>query len=286
LAGIRDFLLLFFLIDLGAKLDFSILGGELWPAAVLSLFVLIGNPLIVMAIMGYMGYRKRTGFLAGLTVAQISEFSIVFVAMGISLGHVGDETLGLTTLVGVVTIALSTYMILYSHDLYERLAPWLGAFERRQPRRELAVERQRRPAGQPDVIVFGLGRYGARLLSQLRKSDVNALGVDFDPETVRELRRKGLSVRFGDGEDPGLLESLPLAHAAWAVTTFPQWESNRALLHALRGTDFKGRVVAVVRDEAHAEALSKAGVERVLNPFNDAADHAARMLCSASTDKT
>ena len=47
------------------------------PAAALSLFVLIGNPLIVMAIMGTMGYRKRTGFLAGLTVAQISEFSLI-----------------------------------------------------------------------------------------------------------------------------------------------------------------------------------------------------------------
>jgi hypothetical protein len=125
LTGIRDFLLLFFFIDLGAKLDFSTLGGEVWPAVVLSLFVLIGNPLIVMAIMGYMGYRKRTGFLAGLTVAQISEFSIVFVAMGISLGHVGVEALGLTTLVGLVTITVSTYMILYSQPLYERLAPLL-----------------------------------------------------------------------------------------------------------------------------------------------------------------
>ncbi|MEX2199684.1 MAG: cation:proton antiporter, partial [Burkholderiales bacterium] len=95
LTGIRDFLLLFFFIDLGSRLDFSTLGGELWPAAVLSVFVLVGNPLIVMAIMGYMGYRKRTGFLAGLTVAQISEFSIVFVAMGITLGHVGVEALGL-----------------------------------------------------------------------------------------------------------------------------------------------------------------------------------------------
>ena len=73
------------------------------------------NPLIVMAIMGYMGYRKRTGFLAGLTVAQISEFSIVFVAMGISLGHVWMRALGLTTLVSVVTSNLSAYMILYSH---------------------------------------------------------------------------------------------------------------------------------------------------------------------------
>ncbi len=55
LTGIRDFLLLFFFIDLGAKLDFSILGGELWLAAILSAFVLVGNPLIDMAIMGYMG---------------------------------------------------------------------------------------------------------------------------------------------------------------------------------------------------------------------------------------
>ncbi|WP_082708527.1 cation:proton antiporter [Thiobacillus denitrificans] len=112
LTSIRDFLLLFFFIDLGAKLDFSTLGDEISSSIVLSLFVLIGNPLIVMAIMGYMGYRKRTGFLAGLTVAQVSEFSIIFVAMGISLGHIGPNTLGLTTLVGLITIALSSYMIL------------------------------------------------------------------------------------------------------------------------------------------------------------------------------
>ena len=128
LTGIRDFLLLFFFIDLGAKLEFSTLGGEVIPALLLSLFVLIGNPLIVMAIMGYMGYRRRTGLLAGLTVAQISEFSIVFVAMGISLGHVGMSALGLTTLVGIITITLSTYMILYSQPLYERLAPLLRVF--------------------------------------------------------------------------------------------------------------------------------------------------------------
>ena len=280
LTGIRDFMLLFFFIDLGAKLDFSTLGGELWPAVVLSLFVLIGNPLIVMAIMGYMGYRKRTGFLAGLTVAQISEFSIVFVAMGISLGHVGVEALGLTTLVGLVTIMMSTYMILLSHPLYERLAPWLGVFERKRPFRELAVERPGRPAGQPDIIVFGLGRYGARLMQQLRGAGIEVLGVDFDPETVRSLRKRRLPVRFGDGEDPGFLETLPLRHARWAVTTFPQWDSNRAFLHALKEAGFGGRVAGVVRDDIHGEALGAAGVERVLNPFNDAADYAARSFAA------
>jgi len=286
LTGIRDFMLLFFFIDLGAKLDFSTLGDQVWPALVLSLFVLVGNPLIVMAIMGYMGYRKRTGFLAGLTVAQISEFSIVFVAMGITLGHVGVEALGLTTLVGLVTITLSTYMILYSHPLYERLAPLLGVFERGRPFRELAVERQRRSRAQPDLIIFGLGRYGSRLMSQVRAAGVNVLGVDFDPEAIRALRRRNLPVRFGDGEDPGFLESLPLADAAWVVTTFPQWESNRAFLHGLRAAGFQGRIAGVVRDDVHAEALGAAGVERVLNPFNDAADYAARTFAAELLPRT
>ncbi len=283
LTGIRDFLLLFFFIDLGAKLDFSILGGELWLAAILSAFVLVGNPLIVMAIMGYMGYRKRTGFLAGLTVAQISEFSIVFVAMGISLGHIGAPALGLTTLVGVVTITLSTYMILYSHALYERLEPWLRVFERHRPFRELAVERQRRPEEAPDIVIFGLGRYGARLIAQLRERGVNTLGVDFDPETVRALRRRGLAVRFGDAEDPAFLETLPLAEIPWVVSTLPLWESNRALLHALQAAGFGGRVAGVVRDPAHAAALERAGVARTLKPFEDAADHAARLFAAELT---
>ncbi|MDP1635140.1 MAG: cation:proton antiporter, partial [Gallionellaceae bacterium] len=199
LTGIRDFLLLFFFIDLGAKLDFSTLGSELWPAAILSAFVLIGNPLIVMAIMGYMGYRKRTGFLAGLTVAQISEFSIIFVAMGISLGHVDVQALGLTTLVGMVTITLSTYMILHSQTLYERLAPWLGPFERRHPHRELAVEQHPHDAKVPDVMIFGLGRFGRPLYLHLKESGLSVMGVDFDPEVVRHLRHQGMRVSFGDG---------------------------------------------------------------------------------------
>lgn len=285
LTGLRDFLLLFFFIDLGAKLDFSTLGAEVGTAAVLSAFVLVGNPLIVMAIMGFMGYRKRTGFMAGLTVAQISEFSIVFVAMGIALGHVGVAALSLTTLVGVVTITLSTYMILYSQPLYERLAPWLAVFERKRPFRELAVERQPHGTGQAQVVIVGLGRYGARLLTRLRDAGVPAIGVDFDPESVRTLRREGLSVRFGDGEDPDFLESLPWGKVRWVVSSLPQWDSNRALLSALQSVGYAGRVAAVVRDSAHAQRLEQAGVAMVLNPFDDAADHAARELEAALARK-
>ena len=278
LGGIRDFLLLFFFIHLGAELDFSSLRDEIGPALLLSAFVLIGNPLIVMAIMGYMGYRSRTGFLAGLTVAQISEFSIVFVAMGITLGHVGVEALGLTTLVGLITITLSTYMILYSQPLYERLSPWLGVFERRRPFRELAVERKPIKAEEVEVMVFGLGRYGSRLLTELHSAGVKVVGIDFDPEAVRDLKRKRLPVQYGDGENPEFLESLPLAHTRWVVSTLPVSEANRALLHGLSNAGFAGQLALTVRDEAMAQAMASMAAERHFMPFDDAASHAAEQL--------
>jgi len=278
LTGIRDFLLLFFFIDLGAKLDFSTLGGEVWPAVVLSLFVLIGNPLIVMAIMGYMGYRKRTGFLCGLTVAQISGFSIIFVAMGISLGHVDNGTLGLTTLVGLITIALSTYMILYSHPLYEKLVPWLGVFERKRPRRELAVATERHDLREADVIVFGLGRYGSRLALGLKEAELKVLGVEFDPEVARALRRQGLPVRYGDGIASDFLESLPLKDTRWVVSTLPDMAANRDLLRSLRELHFTGEVAVVAREEFDGTALKKLGAPTILYPMRNAVDYAVEAL--------
>ncbi|MDM7456109.1 MAG: cation:proton antiporter [Tepidimonas sp.] len=283
LGGVRDFLLLFFFIHLGAELNLSTLGQELWPALVLAVFVLIGNPLIVMAIMGYMGYRKRTGFLAGLTVAQISEFSIVFVAMGISLGHLDVQALGLTTLVGLITITLSTYMILYSHPLYERLAPWLGVFERKRPHRELAVDRHPPRSDESAVLVFGLGRYGSRLLGELRRLGVAAAGIDHDPEAVRELKRQGLPVHYGDAENPDFVESLALRATRWVVVTLPLVSSTRALVHALRGAGYAGPIAVTARDEASLQELQRLDAQHIYLPFRDAAVHAAEHLLGVLT---
>ncbi|MDZ3823166.1 MAG: cation:proton antiporter [Pseudoxanthomonas sp.] len=272
LSGLRDFLLLFFFVELGSKLAFADLGSQLPAALVLSVFVLVGNPLIVMAIMGFMGYRRRTGFLAGLTVAQISEFSVIFVAMGVALGHVGAPALSLVTLVGLVTIALSSYMIMYSHRLFAWIGPWLGAFERRDPWRE----RSEAPAAEPPaVLVFGTGRYGARLLAAIRREGVPALGIDFDPVAVEQARRLGLPVRFGDAEDPEFAHTLPLSGARLAVSTLADTDSVGHLRRALAEAGFRGRFAAAARLPDAAARLRRLGVDILLDPFEDAAEQAA-----------
>ncbi len=281
LIGLRDFLLLFFFIDLGAGLDLTTVGAQIVPAIVLSLFVLIGNPLIVMTILGAMGYRKRTGFLAGLTVAQISEFSLILGALGLSLGHIDADTLGLITLVGLITISASTYMILYSQPLYERISPWLDLFERKRAHREEAQERDTEQSG-PLVVLFGLGRFGSGIAQELRQRGYRVLGVDFDPDLVRRHEELDYAVRYGDAEDPEFLTTLPLGQVDWVLSSVREKPVNLALLHSLRDHDYKGRVAVTADTAFDAGQLKQAGANLVLNPYAYAAEKAVDNLLSVS----
>lgn len=284
LTSLRDFLLLFFFIGLGSRLDLGLLGEQVPSALILSAFVLIGNPLIVMAIMGYMGYRKRTGFLAGLTVAQISEFSLIFMAMGLSLGHVQSDSMGLVTLVGLITITLSTYMILYSHPLYRLFEPHVGPFERRLPSREIAFENGKGRESYK-VIVFGLGRYGREITKMLLERGVTVLGIDFDPEAVERCRRRGLTAIYGDAADSDFPRSLPLHDAEWILIAIQPVirgvthdDSRLSLIKALRDAGYGGRIAVRCHDAWDMHRFSHAGADVVLLPFSDAAERAIEIL--------
>ncbi len=283
LVSLRDFLLLFFFINLGSQLDLSLLGAELGRATIFSFFVLIGNPLIVMVIMGLMGYRRRTGFLAGLTVAQISEFSLILAALGLSLGHIDRSTMGLITLVGLVTIGLSTYLIIYSHQIYERIAPALAVFERKVAHREEGMTTGDSKE-QADVILFGMGRYGSNIARRLGEKGVKVLGVDFDPEAVQHCQRRGLAAQYGDAEDPEFPGTLPLDEAETVISSVPDRHVGLILLHALRDHGYAGEIWLTAHSAADADALYNAGADRVLLPFADAAKEVADQVMADDSD--
>ena len=273
---LRDFLLLFFFINLGAGLDLSLIGEQIKPAVVFSLFVLVGNPLIVLVIMGLMGYRKRTSFLAGLAVAQISEFSLILATMGLQLGHIDDETMGLITLVGLITIGLSTYMILYSHQIFEFLAPVLGIFERNDPHRER--QRKHLEKVQYDVIIVGLGRYGNNIAKSLERIGRKVMGVDFDPSAVERWKNKGRTAQLGDAEDPDLPEILPMKNVRLIISTLSDYEINLHLLKILKHHKFEGRIALTQHHSDHAQKLVDAGADMILFPFVDAVENLTEKL--------
>ena len=278
LVSLRDFLLLFFFINLGVHIDVAYLGAQIIPGLIFSVFVLIGKPLMIAALIGVMGYRKYTSTLTSLSLNQISEFSLILGTLGVSLGHIPAEVLGLITLVGLITMGLSTYTILYAHVIYQRLAPWLSLFERRIPHREETLsDSSAAHLDHVDVILFGLGRYGGSLILDLHQHGLTVLGVDFDPEIVKVWRHKGIPTFYGDVEDPEFAALLPLEQARWVVSTIPG-QRGLILLHALKGHNFPGRVVLTSHNHRETEILERAGADLVLLPFRDAAKEAARTI--------
>jgi Kef-type K+ transport system membrane component KefB len=255
LVSLRDFLLLFYFVSLGSNLDLSVIGQQVPSAVVFSLFVLIGNPLIVLIIMGLLGYRKRTALLAGFTVAQISEFSLIFAGMGLAIGHITDEVLGLITLVGLITIGLSTYLILYSHPIYKFLSPALGIFQRKDPYMESTIDFDGKT--EFGVVIFGVGRFGKRVVDMLdQHPELDYVGVDIDPEVVKEFQKKGKRMIYGDIKDPDILDLVPYHKAKCAISTVPDKDHSLNLIRTLRRNGYKGKIYLTARDEELEEELN------------------------------
>jgi Kef-type K+ transport system membrane component KefB len=282
LVSLRDFMLLFFFIDLGAKLQLDQIGGRVGEAVVFSLFVLIGNPLIVLVIMGAMRYRKKTAFLAGLTVAQISEFSLILAALGVRVGHIDDSILGLVTMVGLITIGLSTYLILYSGPIFRRLSPFLSVFERKEL--HPGEEFHRTSEGDIDVILYGAGRHGQLIARSLMERGEDVLVVDLDPDALDRCRKGGINVIYGDAEDPEFLLSVPFDKAQWVVSTVRGLDVNLALLHGLRAVGFEGKVAFTAHDPIESARLREEGVDVVIAPFAVAAERLVDSLAFVDVD--
>ena len=273
--SLRDIMILFFFIQLGASLTFDDAVAQLLPALVLSLFVLIGNPLIVMVIMGYMGYRSRVSFKAGLAVAQISEFSLILIALGFSLGQVDSSVLSLVTLVGVITITVSTYFILYSDPIYDRLSKFLTLFEFRTT----AVSESEDAIAHPyDAIIIGAGRLGSNVTAGLLEKNANLLVVDTDPQALKKARHKRVTTLYGDISDADFASSLPLNEADAIICTVQDRSTNLVLLETLGRFNFQGSICLTAMDEPTAKLLQENEGVTVIRPLKMAANRIVENL--------
>ena len=274
LKPLRDFFLVLFFVFLGSQMALSNFESLILPAIIFSLFVLIGNPLIVVILMNIFGFQSRIGFLAGLTVAQISEFSLILVALGVSLGHLNSEVLSLVTLVGIITIAGSTYLILYADSLYPKMRFLLRFFEWRKAN----FRSSRESKVTPDIIMFGFDRGGENFLGAVKTLTNNYLVVDINPTIINKLAERKIPHLYGDAEDSEFLGILPLESAKLVISTVPDFKTNKLLAERICRLN-KGATIIVIGSNIHdARELYRAGVTYVLMPHYLGAQFAARLI--------
>ena len=274
LKPLRDFFIMIFFIVLGASLALSnIIHLNLKAVVIFSLFVLIGNPLIVLILMGILGYKKRTSFLTGLTVAQISEFSLILILLGQKLGHLDESAVKTVVGVGILTIGISTYLILYSDEIFRRLSRYLSIFERKRvfEDKDFMVEYKK------PIILIGAHRTGQSIA--LNVPPKNLLVIDFDPNIISFLKKHNIDYIFGDIADPDVLEKANIPQAKIIISTSPDFNDNMTLLEEVNKIkENKPKIILRAETEKDALILYEKGADYVLLPNFTAGQYLGKTL--------
>ena len=216
-----------------------------------------------MILMGLLGYTKRTSFLAGLTVAQISEFSLILIALGIKVGHLGNEILFLITSIGLATIIGSTYLILYANRIYFFLSPMLKIFERKGKKVD---EHKYHEDTNYDIFLFGCDRIGYDLVNSFKNSEKKFLVFDYNPEIILSLAKRGINCRYADASDLELLNELNFKEVKMVISTIPDLEVNSLLINRVRQFNQKAVIITVSNHINEAIELYDRGATYIIMP--------------------
>lgn len=255
---LMNFFIAIFFISLGAQMELEAATTHWFAAIVLSLFVIFGNPFIFMFIIARGGYSERTAFMTSVTVAQISEFSFIFAAVGLSAGLIDDSILALITVIGLITIAVSSYMILYNEGLYEwaRRLGLLRPFRASQETEEEATSDLR-----DHLIVVGMNSMGRYLAEHLHERGETVLSIDTDARKLRDLPGHTLA---GSTDYPSVLDEAALPQAKMLISALHIEDSNNLLAYRCQRAGVPVAIHAF--HPSVAAELIELGVDYLIDP--------------------
>ncbi|OGM05712.1 hypothetical protein A2125_00465 [Candidatus Woesebacteria bacterium GWB1_43_5] len=279
---VRDFFLTIFFLLLGTHLQLDQISGVALPALVFSIFVIVGNPLILLSILGLMGHSRRTSFLAGLTMAQISEFSLILMTMGLALGHVGQKDISLVILVGVITMTISTYLIMGAEKIYLRVKDYLGVFERKKPKEDaLNLPKELKN----HIVLIGSDRTGRAIVSYLVKKNFDFVVVDFNPNVFATLTAEKVPVIFGDITDPDIFELSSIKEARLVISTNSDLTDNLTILENIKRHPKRPITMFTTVERSDGVKLYEKGADYVLVPQAIAGEHIRHILATYGTNE-
>ena len=226
---LMTFFVAVFLVTLGIQMDISVL-GEVWKYALgLSVFVIIAKPLIVFIILSRLRYSEYTAFQAATASGQVSEFAFILLGLGAGAGLIEGRVVSLGGMVGILTIAISSYLILYSDPLYSAFQK-LGVLKFFKAKQEPDTEEQHSYEGH--VMVVGINALGREVVKQLSGRGETVLAIDTDPRKLEGLNCA--ETLIGSVEYESAVEEIGLSRARLVISALQIEDTNHLLAYRCR----------------------------------------------------
>ena len=129
--------------------------------------------------------------------------------------------------------------------------------------------------------VFGLGRYGSAVASELCANGAEVIAVDHD-ETAVENAMPFLPVcKCADVTDPEVIAKLGIANVDTAIIAMAGSMEASIMATMLCKEAGVSTVIEKCRNEMHGRILSRVGADRVVFPENESGKRLARNLLSS-----
>lgn len=274
--SIRDFFITLFFVALGMKIpvpDPAVVMGAGTLAA-----ILVGSRFLgLYPILYALGQGNRVSLLTSINLSQMSEFTLVIVALGLKLGHVDERVLSLVTYAFVLLAVLSTYLITWSHPLQSALGRAASRIGFSDPGaiESAGEERESRP-----IVFLGFYRIASALLAEIEEHHPDLLDkvavVDFNPRVHTALKARGIPVIYGDVANMDTLHHAGVHDARLVICTIPdqflKGTDNATLLEQLRRANPEARVFVTAESAEGARRLYERGAAFVLLPSHAAAN--------------
>ena len=229
---ITDFFILIFFSTIGLQIEsFASLTAYWWQAIVASLILMVGNFWIMFYLIDREGFSVETSFLGSINMVQVSEFSLVVGALAASQPqeYIGDDVLGYLTLMALMTMTVSTYIITYNHEIYERVEPWFRRFESADGIDETPREYR------DHAVAIGYDEVTERALPLLKERYGEVIVIDRKTEHIDEVNSEGrYDAVFGDFRHSEVRKASGLKKAAFVLSSSVQVDVNKALLNEVR----------------------------------------------------
>ncbi len=268
---LRDFFLTLFFVSLGMQMKLAGTSGLLRSIVIATLLVIFVKPIVTFLVTKLLRFGNRTALLSSLQLGQVSEFSLIIVAAGISLGHISSDFFSITAMLTMITVAITAYTIKFDNAIYLWARPLLKAFAGRSSKEENLKSIPERLSGH--VIVFGVYRMGSKIIRLLQKKKEKLVVVDYNPEKIRSLLKQGISCICSDMSNWEIDELLNFKSAKAVISTIRDKDNNLGLVGRVKASGSRAAVVVAALSEEDALELYKKGADYVVLPEQLGGEH-------------
>ncbi len=274
--SLKDFFATLFFVSLGMSVVLGEIRKVFIPLLVFTLVVIVLKPLLIMFITSIFGYTKKVSFFTGVSLAQVSEFSIMIASSGLVLGHLSNELFTLTIVLAIATMIGTSYFIQFSERLFRFSSRFLGIFDYLGGIRHLDFMPHKDVAY--DAILIGYDRIGYSIFRTFQKMKYSFLVVDYNPDIIRRLVAKKVPCLYGDVGDDTILDRISLQKAKLIISTIPSYEDTMLVIEKTRAETHKALIVVTANAIKEALSLYAAGADYVILPHFLGGERASEII--------